>query len=76
MGDSLLHTMYVARRVQLKHDGGGFFRKFRNRFDHFQIVVLVTVNLVAGADPKFGPAQITRFLATVWHRLRPSLWNS
>ena len=68
--------MYVARRVQLKHDSVGFFRRLRKRGDHFQTVMLVTVNLVAGADPKFCPAQITRFLTPIFDRFRPSFRNS
>ena len=51
MGNLPLHTMYVARGWQLKLDGGGLFRRLRKGCDHFQCMVLVTVNLVAGADP-------------------------
>ena len=68
--------MYVARRWQLKNDGGGLFRSLRKRGDHFEAVVLVTINLVTGTDPKFSSVQITRFLASVRHRLRPPLGNS
>ena len=75
-GQSPLHTMYVARRWQLKNNGGGLFRRLLKRCDYFQAVVLITINLIAGADPKFGPVQVTRFLASVRHRLRPSLGNS
>ena len=75
-GDSPLHTMYVARRWWLKNDGGGLFRRLRKRGDHFEAVVLVTINLVAWTDPKFGPVQITGFLASVRHRLRPPFGNS
>ena len=68
--------MYVARREQLKHNRAGFFRRLRKGCDHFQRMVLVTVNLVAGADPELGSVQITCVMAPVWHRLRPSLGNA
>jgi hypothetical protein len=67
--------MFVARRQQLKFDGGGFFRSVRKRCDRIQIVFLVAVNLIAGADPKFGSVQVTRFLTPVWHWLRPPFGN-
>jgi len=76
MGSLPLQTMFVARRMQLKHDCGGFFRRLRKGVDHFQRVVLVAVDLVAGADPELGSVQITCVLAPVWHRLRPSLGNA
>ena len=76
MGDLPLQTMFVARRMQLKHDYGGFFRRLRKESDHFQRVVLVAVDLVAGANPELGSVQITCDLAPVWHRFRPSLGNS
>ena len=46
-----LQTMFVARRWNLKFDGGGFFRSLPKRCDYVQVVFLVAVDLVAGADP-------------------------
>ena len=76
MGSLPLQTMFVARRVQLKHDCVGFFRRLRKGSDHFQRVVLVAVDLVAGADPELGSIQIACVMAPVWHRLRPPLENA
>ena len=62
MGASPLQTMFVALRLYLKFDGGCFFRRLRKFRAGFQVVFLVAINLIAGAEPKSGPVQITRLL--------------
>ena len=76
MGGSPLQTMFVARGRPLKFDRGFIFRRVRQRGDDRQIVFLVAVNLVTGADPKPGSIQVTRFLVPVFHRSRPAFGNS
>jgi hypothetical protein len=59
--------MFVARRWQLKSDGARLFRRLRKLRSRFQVVFLIAINLVAGADPEPGSVQVTRFRAMVEH---------
>ena len=76
MGGTPLQTMFVGRRLYLKFDSGCFFRRLRKFRDRFQVVLLVTINLIARADPKPGTVQVARCLAVIEHRFGPTLGNA